>query len=332
VLEVGIGKAGQMAKYARAVQPDLAVVTSVGSEHNRFLKTLEITRHEKAEMVRALPPDGLAILNGDDPHVRWMASQTRARVVTFGFGEDNDPRASDYALDWPRGARFTLQVGGERHEVSSRLLGRHQVYAILAAVAVARAEGFSLDEALPRLAALEPTTGRLQPVRLENGAYLLRDDFKAGMETFDTALDVLAEIPAERRIVVLGNVDEPVGSMGPIYRRLGERAAGIADRTIIVGEQFRRYAAGARRAGLRREALVDAGRSARAATEAVRADLRPGDVVLIKGRTGQRLERVALALAGRAVRCDISYCRSYPIRCERCPMLERGWDGLRVVM
>ena len=332
VIEVGIARSGQMAGYARLLRPDVAVVTSIGRTHDLFLRTLQVTRAEKSQMVRILPPSGLAVLNGDDPNVRWMRGQTPARVRTFGVGEDNDVRASEVALDWPHGTRFTLHANGETRRVRVRLLGRHQVYSILAAVTVALAEGFSLDQVLPRLEALAPTPGRLDLVRLPNGALLLRDEFKAPEETIDVAFDVLAELPAQRRIVVLGDVADTLGSKRPIYRRLGERIGRVATRAIFIGEQFQDCAAGATRAGFPGHALVDAGTNALAAAQALKQDLKLGDVVLIKGRDRQRLDRVALALAGRQARCGIETCTAKSTRCDRCPMLERGWDGLRVVM
>jgi UDP-N-acetylmuramoyl-tripeptide--D-alanyl-D-alanine ligase len=236
VIEVGIGAPRQMAPHARLLRPNITVVTWVGSEHNGSLKTLEITRCEKAEMVRVLPPSGLAVLNGDDPNVLWMRGETRARVITFGFAESNDVRASDIALDWPTGARLTVHAGGETRTLRSRLIGKHMAYPILAAIAVSLAEGLTFDEIIPRLEALSPTLGRLQPVQLPNGAIILRDEFKSALETVDAALDAFSEVPARRRIVVLGDVTEPIGSPGPIYRRLGERVAQIASRAIFIGQ------------------------------------------------------------------------------------------------
>jgi UDP-N-acetylmuramoyl-tripeptide--D-alanyl-D-alanine ligase len=301
VIEVGIGGKGQMESFARMIKPDGAIVTSIGSEHHRSLHTLETTRAEKAEMVRILPPSGFAVLNGDDPNVCWMAQQTRANVVKFGFGERNEIRTTNVALDWPHGTRFRLHADGTTRDLRIRLFGRHMVYPILAAVAAAFVEGFSIDRIASALETLPPAPGRLEMVRLENGVFL-------------------------------GEVSEPPGSQGPIYRHLGKRIAEISSRAIFVGGNFQRYAAGATKSGLSRDALVDAGRSVLKAIEVLRHDLEPGDVILIKGRDTQRLDRIALALSGRKVRCDIAFCNAMPVRCHRCPMLESGWGNLRVVI
>jgi UDP-N-acetylmuramyl pentapeptide synthase len=322
VIEAGIDGKRQMAPMVRMVRPSVAVVTSIASEHNRSLETLEGARHEKAYMVRALPPSGVAVLNGDDPNVLWMAGQTRARVVTFGFGEANQVRATGAELDWPRGMRFRLHAGGCEREVRIGLLGRHMIYAALAAVAVALEEGVSLDDVLPRLAALAPVTGRMAVKLLENGSALLCDDKKSALESIHAALDLLEEVPAQRKIVVLGPINEPLGSAGPLYRALGARIARIAQLAVLV-DSYREYKGGLFAGGMKREQIFNAGVGCLAAAEYLRRELRPGDVALIKGRDQQKLARVALALEGRQVSCSINCCRSRALVCERCPMLER---------
>lgn len=328
VIDVGINHPGQMAAFARLIQPNITVVTSIGSEHNRSLPTLEVTRGEKSEMVKVLPASGIAVLNGDDPNVLWMRSQTRARVMTFGMEKENDVRAGDIKIDWPNGTQFKLQVDGKIRDMHIRLIGRHMVYPILAAVAVSLVEGLTLDEIIPALEGLPPTPGRLEMIRLENGVILLRDDYKSGMETIDAALDALSEIPAERRFVVLGEVEEPPGSQGPIYRRLGERIAQMAWRAVFIGgdSTCSSYTAGAKQGGLPRERISKTGRDVLKAADLIQGDLKPGDVVLIKGRDIQRMERVAFLLMGRRVLCDINIC-NLKVRCARCPMLERGWKS-----
>jgi UDP-N-acetylmuramyl pentapeptide synthase len=333
VVEAGISGPGQMARYERMICPDVAVVTCIGSEHHTSLGTLDAAREEKSRMLGRLPRAGLAVLNGDDAHVVRMAGRTRARVVRYGFVESNDVRASGVEMDWPRGMRFRLHAQGEVRQLAIRLIGRHMVQSILAAATLALAEGVCLNEVVLRLERLPPTPGRLEPVPLADGAFVLRDDFKSAEETIESALDTLAEVPAPRRIAVLGDVDEPRGSQGPVYRRLGARTAGVASLMVIVGGSkcFQRYAAGAARAGMARQAMVWAGDSALEAARVLRDGIRPGDVVLVKGRHNQRLERVALALQGRPVRCGVGICRYEEVTCTRCPMLTRGWDGRRIV-
>ena len=330
VIEAGINGPGQMARYAAWIRPDVTVVTSIGSEHNRSLGTLERTREEKAAMVRALPASGIAVLNGDDPNVLWMRGQTTARVVTYGFGPGNDVVAGAPRLDWPHGMQLDVSAGGARRTLRLSLVGDKMAYPVLAATAVALAERRDLDAAWRALEELTPTPGRLEPIALPGGAWLLRDEYKSALETVHAALDLLAAIPARRKIVVLGDVAEPMGPQGPIYRELGARLARIATRVIVVGIQHKPLATGARRAGMPPDAIVDARRSVATAIALLRRELQPGDVVLVKGRDTERLDRVSLALLGATIGCELAFCDARD-RCDTCPMLAGGWLGRRAV-
>jgi len=333
-VEAGIDRPGQMAAYARMVKPWATVVTAVASEHHRSLLTLEKTRDEKAHMVRALPANGWALLNGDDPNVAWMRQTTRARVLTYGFGEACDFRARDYRLAGdPPGIAFEAWLGEHWQRLHSRLLGRHMVYPLLAALGVARITETPLEMAVRRLQELAPTRGRMEAIPLAGGGLLLRDDFKSTLETIHTALDVLAELPARRKIVVLGDVSEPPGPAGPIYREIGRRVATIAEHAIFIGTAVERYAAEARRQGMPDQAMRQF-RDHRLLTALaeVRSLLREGDVVLVKGRYTQRLARLSLALTGAEVNCGIPFCDARAVDCDGCPMLERGWGDRRAVV
>jgi UDP-N-acetylmuramyl pentapeptide synthase len=326
VFEVGINGPGQMRRHARSLRPDVVVVTSVASEHWSSFRTLERTRAEKAEMVTALGPRGTAVLNGDDPHVRWMAARTRARTVTFGFGDGNDVRATDVVFEWPHGMRFTLHTPAGAAPARIRLIGGHMVYAALAAVAVGLVEGRTLEAARAALADLEPARGRLEAVPLASGALLLRDDAKAPLESVDAALDVLAAVPAPRKFVVLGDVSEARGLEASLYRRLGARVGALADGVVFVtGAAGAVYRAGAEEAGLASGAIRQAPYYTPDLATTLARQLGAGDVVLIKAQTEQRLARVSLALAGRTVRCELPVCRARWVSCDACPMLERGW-------
>jgi UDP-N-acetylmuramoyl-tripeptide--D-alanyl-D-alanine ligase len=330
VIEAGVECQGQMTAIADVLRPNCAVVMSVGSEHHSSFGTLEVTRDEKANMVRALPETGVAVLNGDDPNVLWMASQTRARVVTFGFGETNQVRATDPQLDWPRGMRFRLHAGGEARPVRIRLIGRHMIYPALAAVAVALERGISMNEIISRLESVTQAPGRLSVHPLENGATILRDDAKSALETIHAALDVLEETPAQRKIVVFGPITEPPAHSRQFYRALGARVAKIAQLAVCV-DSYKHYKPGLLEAGMPRESVVDAGADLTRVIDLLRSTLRPGDLMLIKGRSTQRLERITLALGGWRVACLIASCPARAAHCPICPMLERGWGALRVI-
>ena len=283
VMEVGIAFSGQMAMYAPVVRPDVVVVTAIGSDHTGGLGGLHGARREKVEMVRALRPGGVAVLNGDDPNVMWMADRTRAKVVTFGFGEDCDVRADEMTMTaLPPGTRFRLHAGGEVRDVRIRLLGRPMVYAALAAVAAGLAEGLKADTIVSRIEQVDPAPRRLEPVRLRCGAILLQDAHKSSIETVEAALDVLAELPARRRIFLLGEVDDVAKDVdsASMYRKLGRRAAQVASRLVLLCRRWEEpCAAGAIEGGLDRDAIFQAG------SDPLRAvgfldDLGPGDVAL----------------------------------------------------
>jgi hypothetical protein len=164
----------------------------------------------------------------------------------------------------------------------------------------------------------------MQPIALASGVVLLMDEFKSSLETIHAALDLFAEVPARRRLVLLGNVTDPPRDKDAVYRDLGARAARIAAHLVVVGHSFASCAAGARAAGMPASAVHDGGTTPQHAVQILRPLLQPGDVVLIKGHRAQMLERVRLLLEGRQVGCDIGFCDLRGVRCTECPMLASG--------
>ena len=325
VLEVGIERPGQMVAVAAALQPDMVVVTSIGHEHLLSFKTLEAVREEKSAMVRAVRPGGVVFLNGDDPHVSWMASVAQARVVTFGLGAGCDVRAESLRFDWPRGLVFDVVRQGRAATVRLPLTGTPSVYAALAALAVAEASGVDATIAIERLATVTPASGRLETRRTPSGPILLLDEFKSNWETMVAALDVMAAVPVGRRIVILGGITDPPKPARHLYRELGQRAASFADRLITLGEQHAAYRQGARTGGLADDRIHTAGGSWERAIELLPDGLGAADVVLIKGRRIEHMERIGLRLMGRTVGCRLVACRVTLTTCDTCPRLEGGW-------
>lgn len=329
VLEIGIGQPNEMRRLATLVRPDVVVVTAIARDHWQSMHDLETTRHEKAFMLRALRPSGVAVVNADDPNVRWMATQTRARTVLFGEAADADVRASDIEFDWPHGMRFVVHVGAQSRPVQIRLVGRHMVYAALAALAVAHTEGLPLDEAIAAVAGVEATPGRMQTMALSSGAFAIRDEFKGSEDSAIAALDAFAEIPARRHFLVFGEIAEVRGR--DAYRELGAKAGAFVDRALFVGStsSFKLYRSGAVAGGLSRD-RIDQVHTWNEVVELLRDELGEGDVVLIRGRWQQALGRVGLALAGRDVKCRADPCPFKRMLCDICPMLDKPFTGLGI--
>ena len=321
VIEIGLG-GGQMARNARIARPDVVVFTCIGSEHNRTYGSLDQIRDAKARILLGLRKHGLVVLNADDERLRAISEMTEARIITYGFGAA-DVQAVEFETQWPHGTRITVAMGDQSASFTVKLYGRVMVYPILAAIAVATAEGYSLQRSVEKVQRISALPGRLQLNSLGGGVTLIRDEYKSTLETIDAALDTLSELPG-RKVVVLGEISEPVGNQGALYRRLGERLGQIASRVIVVGQKkvFQSYARGARSNGAQIPFIH--AKKVSEAIQAVRADLREGDIVLVKGRDTQRLDRVALALQGHQVGCGVTFCRKWATRCDGCPRLVQG--------
>jgi UDP-N-acetylmuramoyl-tripeptide--D-alanyl-D-alanine ligase len=207
-----------------------------------------------------------------------MAGWTDACVVTYGLGPANDVRAGDVRLDWPHGTRFMLHGLGPRREVRLGTLGQTAVRPALAALAVATGLGEPLDAAAA-LARLEPFPGRLQPVVLPGGAWAIRDDTKASLETIGAALDVLAEIPG-RHFLVLSRPPPWSEALEPLAHEIGRRMAALLAEVVFVGDGTGRLHGLALEAGMPGEAMHRVEADARAAVASLRGLLRPGDTVL----------------------------------------------------
>jgi UDP-N-acetylmuramoyl-tripeptide--D-alanyl-D-alanine ligase len=203
-----------------------------------------------------------------------------------------------------------------------KLIGKRMIYPILAAVATAWVEGHDLQGVIRALEALPPTRGRLQPIPLPNGSVVLRDDYKATVDTVHAALDVLEEVPARRRIMVLGDLDAPPAPERLHYRRVGERVEQIADVVMFMGTKFKAYRVGRSKGNTRPVQLLPV-RSIQEGIETLQGLVQPGDVVLVKGRENQRLTRIVLGLLGSKVHCQRNPCSLHLMFCDHCPLLTR---------
>ncbi len=325
VLEVGIGIKGQMKTFARMLHPDVVVVTSIGREHQQNLGSLEDIRAEKAIMVEALGPEGLAVLNGDDPNVLWMESRTKSRVIRCGLNDENEVRATDVSLSYPPEMHLRLAFDNTQLKLTTPLLGHVMVFPVLAALAVGQEEGIAQSDLQRRLKAVQPVDRRMARVALPNQAWGIVDDRKSLPDTVNAALRTLAELPAERKWVVMGEIGMPPDhSIEPLYRSTGAALGRVCDKLVLTtGDPRKRdlFVAGATEAGLAEDHIASFDGSLQAVAEHLRHHLRPGDVVLFKGRFPERLVRIALVLEGIEVSCWVPRCGARMLECRSCPAL-----------
>jgi UDP-N-acetylmuramoyl-tripeptide--D-alanyl-D-alanine ligase len=299
VLEMGARGIGHIRHLAEVAPPRIGVVTNIGTAHVGEFGSLEGTARAKGELVEALPADGVAILNADDSLVAGMAGRTAARVVRFGESPDADVRAENVTLDSRGRASYTLAG----RPVRLRATGAHQVPNTLAAAAVALSAGMSPDDVAVALGEIDIVSSRRMDVfDRPDGVTVIDDSYNANPSSTAAALRALAVLGADRRTTaVLGYMVELGEYEVAGHRDVGRLAAELGvDRLIAVADIARPVLDGAAEVEQwKGEAVFAADQEA--AVEALRADLRPGDVVLVKG-SRYRCWKVADALRPEGVR------------------------------
>jgi UDP-N-acetylmuramoyl-tripeptide--D-alanyl-D-alanine ligase len=301
VVEMALYDPGDIATMVKIARPRIGVVTNIGVSHLERFGSQAALIANKGDLVAGLPPDGDAILNGDDANVRGMRARTTARITTYGLNDDNDIRAAAVESEGLSGISFRLMLPGERPvRVRLPLLGRHSVHTALAATGVARALGLALPDILAGLEG-EQTQLRLYTVPGPNGATLIDDTYNSSPQSALAAFNLLEELDAPRRIAVLADMLELGVYEVEGHTRVGQRAAAVVDRLYTFGSRSATTAEAATMAGMARDAVVAFLPDQRdALARRLRADLRPGDVVLIKGSRGMHMETLVDALRAEA--------------------------------
>ena len=302
VLENSARGIGHIRYLTDIAPPRIGVVLNVGTAHLGVFGSREAIAQAKGELVEALPADGVAVLNADDPLVAPMAARTAARVVSFGTSPDAHVRALDVALDPIGRARFTLTAPGGTAPVHLRLVGSHHVSNALAAAAAALECGVPLADAASRLSKATATSRwRMELTERADGVLVVNDAYNANPESMRAALETLARIaaqrPTARSYAVLGQMAELGTHATAAHDELGRLAARLElNEVVAVGAEARPICRGVAQAGTRTRcrSVPDVA----AAVAVLRAELAPGDLVLVKASRAASLERVAAAIAG----------------------------------
>jgi UDP-N-acetylmuramoyl-tripeptide--D-alanyl-D-alanine ligase len=293
VLEMGFYVPGDIAFLCRIAKPHVGVLTLIGPVHLERAGSMEAIVEGKAELVEALPADGTAILNYDDERVRAMASRTKAKVFLYGLDPAADLWADDVEGLGLEGVHFNLHYQGETLHARLPLLGQHSVHTVLRAAAVGLVEGLNWQEILNGLSA--PFTQlRLVAATGPGGALLIDDTYNASPDSMMAALNLLAELDGNR-VAVLGDMLELGEQEQMGHRMVGGRAATVADLLVTIGERARWIAEEAHLQGLSSARIAVFGTTAEA-LEFLRTRVGAGDVVLVKGSRGLRMDEIVLAL------------------------------------
>ena len=298
VVELGARGLRHIAALCAVAPPSVGVVLNVGSAHLGEFGSREAAASAKGELVEALPADGVAILNADDPLVRAMAARTAARVVTTGWDSGADVRAQDLAFTADGYPRFHLAVDGARESISLRVFGEHQVSNALAAAAAALALGMALPEVAAALSEAGPRSRwRMEVTERPDGVTVLNDAYNANPESVRAALKALVTLAGARRTwAVLGEMRELGADAVREHDAVGRLAVRLdVSRLVAVGAGTRPLHLGAVMEGSWGEESVHVP-DIDAALSLLRDQLLPGDVVLVKASRAGGLERLAQAL------------------------------------
>jgi UDP-N-acetylmuramoyl-tripeptide--D-alanyl-D-alanine ligase len=277
VLEMGMNHAGEIRELAAIARPQMGVVTNVGYAHVEFFDSIEGVAAAKRELIEALPRDGVAVLNADDPRVARFSQAHPGRSITFGFAEDADVRA-ERIESLSAGMRF--RAVGIDYETG--LTGRHAVSNLLAAIAVAREFGIAPERLREPVRTF--AVGKMRGERIEWSGMTVWDDcYNSNPEAARSMIDVLRETPAARRIAVLGEMLELGQASGELHRQVGEYAAGRGIDLVIGVHGAAKSLAGAAGGEFFSEP-EEAG-------DYLRSIARAGDALLFKGSRGVHMER-----------------------------------------
>lgn len=291
VVEMAMRGLGEIDALCRIARPKGAVITNIGETHLELLETVSNIATAKGEVLEHIPPDGFALLNAESPFIRREAARCRGKVIFFGIEQPADITAENIRSE-NGGNRFTAVMDGKSLEFFLPVPGRHNVINALAAIGVAREMGLSVEGIARGLSEVSLTGMRLEVIEA-GGLKVINDAYNASPASTKAALQVLKEMAAGRRsVAVLGDMLE----LGPRavegHREVGETAAGLGlDYLVAVGDLAAGVAEGAAVAGLPGERVIHC--TDNAGAEKVLAELLlDGDLVLIKGSRGMKMERI----------------------------------------
>lgn len=305
VLEVGADRPGDIKKTASWIKPDIAIITRLSKvpAHVEFFESPEAVKTEKGELAHAVSKNGTIILNADDEDVMSLKEKIKNRTESYGFGKDATLIASyeniEYKKDendgYPLGITFRVDSKGSSIPVHlSGGFGMNHIYAALSALAVADVCELNMVRAAEALHTYEMAPGRLRLIKGVKGSIIIDDTYNASPVAMESALETLSKLEGKaKKIAVLGDMLELGKHASTEHRRMGEIAGKICDMVITVGIRARHIAEGALIAGLSEKKIFQF-EDSKEAGKFLEQKIKEGDIALVKGSQGMRMERAVL--------------------------------------
>ena len=296
VMEMGTNRRGEIARLTQIAEPSIGLVTNIGSAHLEGLKSIEALREEKGDLFRCMDAGGTVVINSDDPVVRDLAKGRRGPVITYGIQNDAQVRAENIQADGRLGVVFDLRIGGNAGPVALASPGIHNVYNALAAAAASWGMGIGPETIRIGLASFKPVSGRMEILALRNGAFVINDSYNANPEAVEAALRTVKDLNVGATpgmtMVVLGDMLELGEQAGALHEKIGGQIAGTGvGRLYLKGAFARSVERGALQGGLPGERIRVVETNAEIFAD-LRAAVRPGDWILVKGSRRMKMEEV----------------------------------------
>ncbi len=300
VLEVGVGKQGDMKKTASWVKTDAVIITAIGETppHIEFFNSYKHLVDEKSQLIKTLKPDGLLVLNADDPVVLGMKAKSKHRLITYGFSEGADILGSGESISYneagePIGIIFRAdEEGNSLPVVIEGVFGRNHVYASLAALALSSGLKLNMVTAINSLKNYDVPSGRMRLLKGIKETFIIDDTYNSSPLACESALNTLKEIKLKgRRIAVLGDMLELGKHTVEAHKNIGKIAKDKADYIVIVGPRAKSIKEGAVEAGMEEKNIFEFLNSQEAGNF-IKNFVQKDDIILVKGSQGMRMERI----------------------------------------
>jgi UDP-N-acetylmuramoyl-tripeptide--D-alanyl-D-alanine ligase len=287
-----MSSSGEIKRLTEIAPPDISVITNINPVHLQFFKNLKEIALAKKEILDGTKKGGIAILNGDDPLIKNIEKDFKGEKIHFGINPSSTIRATGIEFKGFSGISFSLVYGNEKRKILFKPLSISYLYDLLCALAIAFALNIKLKDIADIIPELRPAPMRGEMIRIKPDIVVINDSYNSNPKALEIALKDYSHLPAKRKIAVLGDMLE-LGKDSPNFHfQAGEKVANYGYNWLItVGKESKKMIEGALKRGMNHSQLIHFNNSKEAA-EYLSNFLKEGDLVLVKGSRGIKMEEI----------------------------------------